>query len=349
MLAAVASSAGQKRLVITNHQPTVIDPPGLLALSSSYLTLREHATVALSSKDYLSAASRVIRKLPVDISVVMPVYNAFSVGLSIAMRDILSQRSCPCYEVVVCDDGSTDSGREYLIALSRSLGLRGACDLVGESGDSTSSVNGEAVAVIGNGDDEHSLGGRANSAAAPYASRRGKHGNEASLAAAAALAPGAVPVFPVRDVAAAVSQECWRLRVVSTKPGGRGQGAAMDASLGASNGRFVALMESDDTRPPHCLAALAAELKARQGHSSGSGSGSGNGVLLRTPMEATMHLVCSEIKLVVSETQSTGSSDAPGNGARSTSEWSGMQRYAKWQNCVRHPEDLARSRFIEVK
>lgn len=274
--------------------------------ASPFLSLHDHFSLASCSRGGHVAALAAIQSFPVVISVIMPIYNAHGVGLSVALRDVLRQARCPAFEVVACDDGSTDGGRAYLAELCRCLGPRGRLELersVVWEPALLNSVCGEAEAAAANGDDEHSLGGRAAATHAPYASRRGdataftlnglngwgSHSvgavhsaaggdrgdgtdrgiasvtSTTSTACFASVAEPVVPVLPAVAVARAAGPGCWRLRVISTAAGRRGQGAAMDAALAVSSGPLVALMESDDTRPPHALAVLAAHLAAGNG------------------------------------------------------------------------------------
>jgi hypothetical protein len=387
-------------------------------------------------------------------------------------------------QVLACDDGSTDGGREWLVELAKALGVRGSVqfaeDGTGKASEGTAAAAGavgegsvvvnptsEAVVAITNGDDEHSLGGRQTDGgnSVPCASNRGNSisapGGEDNAAAAAAsstvgkaaAASAKVPVLSAKEVArwgnkrqqwqhqgAAVEEAdkksgsamemekeeagmvveetttleaaaaattrttpaattattpavataaldgssccCWRLVVLSTVPGQRGQGQAMDMALGAAKGKMVALMESDDTRPPHALAALASRALTPTTSSSSSSSASSPE---KESVEVVVDAVCSEVELVTTAagsitttvalahhhaTSRNSSSSSSGNqgdesvgdqdGSSSSSssssskdskssEWEGMGRYIGWQNSLHSPLELARSRFIEVR
>ena len=301
------------------------EPP--LALASMTDGTLTRALRFLSSEDQrrASSASRGLRRAavaaePVGLSIVMPIFNALHVGLPIAVRDILAQATfgpavCPTFELCAADDGSTDGGREWLLALCDALGPRGlvADDFAaggvseddggggaGGGGDTSGGSGSSGVAE----DDEHNLGGRrAALEGAQHATARGQaqsnddsgHGGEdnevggGSAAAATATSStsstsgrysgGTMPVMPADDVAACVSARFRRLKLISTQKGARGQGAAMNAALAAATGSIVGLMESDDERPPHTFGvlctALASQAQVDEGKDQGKGSGKG--------------------------------------------------------------------------
>ena len=219
-----------------------------------------------------------------------PPTNHPLVGLPIAVRDILAQTTfgpavCPTFELCAADDGSTDGGREWLLALCDALGRRGFVADGFAAGAKRSSGGGESTDGGGADapeDDEHNLGGRQTAVeGARHATARGQvqgdgdggscggggdgNGDGSGTStpappAAASSGSGIMPVMPAADVAACISPRFRRLRLISTQAGTRGQGAAMNAALAAATGSIIGLMESDDERPPHTFGVLCTAL-----------------------------------------------------------------------------------------
>ena len=73
----------------------------IVHVAALHLTVVDVGRLASCSTKLHESTRLAVAARPVTLSVILPVYNAFSVGLSIALRDILNQVQCPDYEVIV--------------------------------------------------------------------------------------------------------------------------------------------------------------------------------------------------------------------------------------------------------
>ena len=329
------------------------------------------ARVGCVSHSGKTAAAVAVREQAVQISVIMPVFNALAVGLPLAMCDIISQSGCSPYEVVITDDGSTDGSREWLIALTKALGVRGFADGIENSVElyaRSYGTNGIYAGSDGGGrcctdgsifgadcrskDDEHHLGGRSGPGTGFHASKRGD--TSVADAGASQLIGNVDPKkLSPSTVAAYASSPFVRLVLYSTREGARGQGAAMDCSLHGARGNLIALMESDDIRPQNALAKLCARhcgvteentnqsIMRNLGGSVMSPEGVQKGA--EPPQKKKRYssinntvllpdAVCSTVHLVTEHNK----------------RFQGMHRYITWQNSLVTSKQMARARFIEI-
>jgi len=253
--AACATSNASSRLV------------DIITTAASTLSRNDLMRLACASPAMARAVQIAIQKLPVRLSVVLPIYNAHGVGLSIAVRDVLKQtgQCCPPFEVLAVDDGSSDGGRVWLAALAAALGSRGqvlwsdhglnplppnqsfsehsAPSMAREAEHIEPAAAGDAssgkkrASVVATVDDEHSLGGRVGADHLPHASMRGISTN---VDAAESTNDDGAPTVLLPEMVAAEASECLvHLRVLSTVPGARGQGAAMDVALQNARGEVL--------------------------------------------------------------------------------------------------------------
>jgi glycosyltransferase involved in cell wall biosynthesis len=234
-----------------------------IAAAAASLPLSDLMRLGCASPALALAARAAVQALPVRLSVVLPIYNAHGVGLSVAVRDVLRQtHNCPPFELLAVDDGSSDGGRLWLAELAAALGPRGAVQWSDHGLNPHPSLTaGPALASAAEGfevadtacvDDEHSLGGRAGSARMPYASKRGGSGSAHATATETPLCAGGGPaVLSPEAVAGAASVSLVRLTVLSTLAGARGQGAAMDVALEHARGEVnsPALLSLAPVRP----------------------------------------------------------------------------------------------------
>jgi len=241
----------------------------IITAAAAALSLNDLMRLACTSTTMARAAQVAVQKLPVRLSVVLPIYNAHSVGLSIAVRDVLKQtgQCCPPFEVLAVDDGSSDGGRVWLAALASALGLRGQvlwsdhglnpapqnrrstseltsttslakdAEFVGTAAGTEVASSETQLPVVVVADDEHSLGGRVGAVNLPHASMRGS--STSPLTYNESTKDGAPAVLSPEVVAAAASASLVQLRVLSTVPGARGQGAAMDVGLQQARGEVL--------------------------------------------------------------------------------------------------------------
>jgi len=214
------------------------------------------------------------------ISVVLPVWNAMP-WLPLTMRDLLRQTGRVALELCVANDASTDGSGEFLAALAAAMGDRGSVEAVhaAELGAAVPSAaaapaSGEAASERAADREDDGAQTKTTSSAAEPSAKRCRSLNPALLMAPreAEMTPmecGGVPAAEAAIAARPLTVEAvlrtarpqHRLRVLSFADGvNRGQGAAMTLALHRSSHPLIGHMESDDERPAHAFATLAAAL-----------------------------------------------------------------------------------------
>jgi glycosyltransferase involved in cell wall biosynthesis len=210
------------------------------------------------------------------ISVLLPVWNAMP-WLPLTMRDLLRQTGRVALELCVANDASTDGSGEFLEALAAALGDRGSVEAVhaAELGAAVPSPASSEAATEGLTDREHDeVQMETTSSSAECSAKRCRSLNPALLMAPreAEMTPkecGGVPAAEAAiaarpltvDAVLQTARPQHRLRVLSFADGvNRGQGAAMTLALHCSSHHLIGHMESDDERPAHAFATLAAAL-----------------------------------------------------------------------------------------